>query len=71
MGIKLLAGRDFNADDRPGSPPVAIVNRTFAQKLSVRQGSATVRFTAGYPNIDPRTRLTIVGVVEDVRGSGH
>ena len=32
MGIKLLAGRDFNADDRPESTRVAIVNRTFARR---------------------------------------
>jgi predicted permease len=30
MATPLVAGRDFNAQDRPGSPPVAIVNQEFA-----------------------------------------
>lgn len=67
MDIKLLAGRDFNADDRPGSTPVAIVNRTFARRYLSGRDPLTVRFTAGYPTIDPRTEWTIIGVVEDVR----
>jgi predicted permease len=67
MGIRQLAGRDFNADDRPGSTPVAIVNRTFARRYLSGRDPVTVRFTAGYPEIDPRNVLTIVGVVEDVR----
>jgi predicted permease len=67
MGIKLIAGRDFSVDDRPGSPPVAIVNRSFARLYLSGKDPLTVRFTAGYPNIDPKTVWTIIGVVEDVR----
>jgi putative ABC transport system permease protein len=67
LGIKLLAGRDFNADDRPGSSPVVIVNRAFARLYLSGRDPLTVRFTAGYPKIDPKTLWTIVGVVEDVR----
>ncbi len=67
MGIKLLAGRDFNDHDRQGTTPVAIVNRTFANRyLSGRDPLAT-QFTAGYPAIDPRVAWSIIGVVEDVR----
>ncbi len=32
LGTPLLAGRDFDARDRPGSPTVAIVNQSFAAK---------------------------------------
>src|SRR5438093_10409379 len=32
MGIPFLRGRDFQGSDRSGSPPVAIVNDTFARK---------------------------------------
>jgi predicted permease len=67
MGIELLAGRDFTADDRPGSTLVAIVNRTFARRYLSGKDPLTVRFTAGYPAIDPRNQWTIVGVVDDVR----
>jgi len=32
-GTRLVAGRDFDARDRLGSPPVAIVNETFSRRL--------------------------------------
>ena len=67
MGIKFLAGRDFNADDKQGQPGVAIVNRSFVRKYLGDHDPLTARFTSGYPEIDPRNELTIVGVVEDVR----
>ena len=67
MGIKLLAGRDFNDHDRPASPAVAIVNRTFARRYLSGRDPLTTHFTAGYPAIDPRTEWTIIGVVDDVR----
>jgi predicted permease len=66
MGIKQLAGRDFDDHDRQSTTPVAIVNRTFVNRyLSGRDPLAT-QFNAGYPVIDPRL-WTIIGVVEDVR----
>jgi putative ABC transport system permease protein len=67
MGIKLVAGRDFNGDDNLKSPPVVIINRAFARQYLSGKDPLTVRFTAGYPNIDPKTVWAIVGVVDDVR----
>ena len=67
MGIKFLAGRDFTVDDKQGAPGVAIVNRSFVRKYLGGRDPLTSRFTSGYPDIDPRNVLTIVGVVEDVR----
>jgi putative ABC transport system permease protein len=67
MGVKLIAGRDFSIDDRPGTPPVVIVNRSFARLYLTDRDPLTVRFTAGYPNIDPKTVWTIIGVVDDIR----
>src|SRR4029079_19514668 len=32
MGVKLFAGRDFNADDKQGTTQVVIVNRTFVRR---------------------------------------
>jgi predicted permease len=32
MGIRLISGREFLASDRPGAPPVAIVNGEFARR---------------------------------------
>jgi putative ABC transport system permease protein len=67
MGIKMLAGRDFNDHDRPGSPLVVIVNRAFATRYLAGRDPLTVSFTAGYPEIDPKNVWTIVGVVDDIR----
>jgi putative ABC transport system permease protein len=67
MGVTLVAGRDFSADDRPASPLVAIVNRSFARRYLSDRDPLTVRFTAGYPNINPKNVWTIIGVVDDIR----
>ena len=61
MGIPLLRGRDFEEGDRADTPPVAIINDTFARRY--------------FPNEDPvghriRCRLgwlTIVGIVGSVK----
>jgi predicted permease len=67
MGVRLIAGRDFGADDRPGAPLVAIVNRSFARMYLSGRDPLTVRFTAGYPAINPKNVWSIIGVVEDIR----
>src|SRR5688572_29803279 len=67
MGVKLIAGRDFHVDDRQGSPPVAIINRSFARRYLNDRDPLTVRFTAGYPTINPKVVWQIVGVVDDIR----
>jgi putative ABC transport system permease protein len=65
MGIRQLAGRDFDEHDTADAPTVAVVNDTMARQL--------------WPGMDPigrRLRLreagwaTVVGVVGDVRHSG-
>jgi putative ABC transport system permease protein len=67
MGVKLIAGRDFSVDDRQGSPLVAIVNQSFARRYLADRDPLSVRFTAGYPNINPKNVWSIVGVVDDIR----
>lgn len=65
LGIPLVGGRYFNAQDRQGAVPVAVINQTFA-RLYLR----------GQSPLGQRVRkedtgwLTIVGVVGDVRQSG-
>jgi putative ABC transport system permease protein len=66
MGIPVLRGRGFNADDGPTAPGVAMINQTMAGRF--------------WPNQDPvgqhvkmsgqQSWLTIVGVVGDVRHLG-
>ena len=53
MGIRLLRGRDFSANDRDGAPAVVIINATMARKY--------------WPNDDPIGRQIRVGDV--VNGS--
>jgi len=69
LGIPLLAGRDFGADDRAGSESVAIVNRTLARRL-FGEASPLDR-TIDLPlSRSGRSTCRIVGVVDDVRNDG-
>jgi predicted permease len=65
-GIDLLQGRDVSADDRPDTPRVVVVNRTFAEKY-LKGDPIGARISFGYPNINPNTESMVVGVVENVR----
>jgi putative ABC transport system permease protein len=67
MGIKLMAGRRFTADDRRGTPTVTIVNRTFQRRYLTGRDPFTTRFAVGYPTVDPNTMMSIVGIVDDVK----
>jgi putative ABC transport system permease protein len=67
MGVKLAAGRDFTADDRSSTMPVAIVNRTFAKRYFGGRNPLTMKFTAGYPEVPQEPVYTVVGVVDDVK----
>ncbi len=59
MGTRLVAGRDFSPADNDTSPPVAIVNRTFAVRLTGSPNAVGRRFVRGNRSIE------IVGIVED------
>ena len=69
MGVPLVAGRDFNADDRRTSEPVVIVSQNLAQRL-FPDGDALNRkmwWTDPYfgPKPHPRRIIGIVGDVDD------
>ncbi|HTH47047.1 MAG TPA: ABC transporter permease [Candidatus Limnocylindria bacterium] len=67
MGVNLVRGRDFDATDTPGKPPVTLINETLARQF--------------FPGADPigkriRTKesgenewATIIGIVRDVRAN--
>jgi predicted permease len=59
MGIRLLAGREFAASDRPGTPAVAIVNEAFARRYldGTRAIGRRVQFS------EDSSDFRIVGVV--------
>lgn len=62
-GTHLLAGRDVDWHDRGGAPLVAVVNRTFAQKLFPGEDAVGKRFRFGD---DPKAhQIQVVGIVQD------
>lgn len=64
MRIALLAGRDFTAEDRADTPPVVIINKTFADRFWPN-GDAIGHFVAA-----GSAHAEIVGIVNDVKQSG-
>jgi predicted permease len=62
MGIPLRNGRDFEAGDRAGGRPVAIVNETFVRRFLPGEQPIGQSVRLGF---DPGTRYEIVGVVGD------
>jgi ABC-type antimicrobial peptide transport system permease subunit len=66
MGTQLIAGRDFEANDRVGTLAVAIVNETAARRFYGAQNviGKTFRYRAGKGASNP---FQIVGVVKDAK----
>lgn len=66
MGVRLLDGRYFNADDRSDSQPVVIVNESMAKHCWPRQNALGKRMHVGGP---PRKSpwATVVGIVADTK----
>jgi predicted permease len=62
LGIRMYAGRFFNAQDTPTSMPVAVVNRTFSQRYFSGQDAIGEPIRFGRVPM----RATIVGVLDDV-----
>jgi putative ABC transport system permease protein len=68
MGIPVLRGREFTAEDRANAPLVALVNETAAKKLWPNRNpiGGTIKM------LNPSSPwATVVGVVKDVRSSGY
>jgi len=68
MGIPVLRGREFTADDRADAPLVALVNETAVKKLWPNKNpiGGTIKM------LDPTAPwATVIGVVKDVRSSGY
>jgi len=67
MGIRLLAGRDFNDFDRADTRRVAIVNETFVKRyLGLSNPVGAQMRTVGEPG-SPPTPYEIIGVVSDTK----
>jgi predicted permease len=73
LGIPLVAGRSLSDDDRPGRPPVAVVNETGARRFWPGENPLGKRVWFGTttgPFSDPAHAVEIVGVVGDVKYEG-
>jgi putative ABC transport system permease protein len=70
LGIPLLDGRRFDADDRPDSVPVVIVNRSMAEHLWPGQRAIGKRLHVGNPQ-KPYPWATVVGIVADIKRGGR
>ncbi len=66
-GIPLLKGRDFSDTDTNDGTPVAIVNRTLAEREWPGRDPIGEHIVAGGPAEDKSNWLRIVGVVADSR----
>jgi predicted permease len=62
-GTKLIAGRDFAQTDGPTTPSVALVNEAFARRFW--KDASPVGRTVGVGGPGSKTRLEVIGVVED------
>lgn len=68
MGMRMVEGRAFDANDRAGSEPVAIVNERFARQFWGERSPLGAR--VAYRDFHDGTPffMTVVGVVADVKG---
>jgi predicted permease len=67
LGTTILAGRDFDRTDDPGSMPVAIVNESFAGKYFPGRNPIGLSFQIEAPVGEPRPFFHIVGLVKDTK----
>src|SRR3984885_1267176 len=66
MGIRLIQGRLFNADDKLGAPLVAVVNQMLANRFWPKGDAIGRRVRIGTPE-SKTPWVTIVGVVENTK----
>jgi predicted permease len=69
MQIPILAGRDFEESDRPGSPAVAVINQVFAKANFGDRNPLGQRLTLREAGNEKRIArdMEIVGVTKDAR----
>lgn len=67
MGTALLAGRDFDEHDGPGSPKVAIVNQEFARKIMHTENPVGRTFKIDVYQGEPKFEYQIVGLVKNTK----
>ena len=68
MGIPVVQGRDFTAQDRADAPPVGLVNESFVREYFPNDNPIGGRIA--WARANPRLWMTIIGVVGDVKHYG-
>jgi predicted permease len=68
-GLHLVQGRDFLDSDRPGSPPVVIVNEAMAKKCWPNENPIGKRLGSSDP--EKPAWAEVVGVVRDFEGAAE
>jgi len=66
LGVPLLQGRTFTADDHPDMPPVIVINDAMAKKYWPKGNAVGSRIHIGPPNPDAPW-ITVIGVVGNMR----
>jgi predicted permease len=70
MGIPLLRGRTFTAQDDTGAVAVAMVSRALTDRLWPNEDAVGKRLLRAGPGNQPPTPLTVVGVVGNTMDAG-
>lgn len=66
LRLRIAEGRGFTAQDRMGTPPVVILNRTAARLMWPGERALGKKLTSA----NPMGPTDVVGIVEDVRAGG-
>ena len=67
VGMRALEGRTFTAADRLGSEPVIVISASLARHLWPRGSALGQPLSIEAGGAEPPTRVTVIGVVNDVR----
>jgi predicted permease len=67
MKITLLAGRDFTAQDGLHSPPVAVINQSFAKTYFPSENPLGKRLELAFDDEKVATKFQIVGIVRNLK----
>jgi macrolide transport system ATP-binding/permease protein len=65
LQARLIAGRFYTEADEASKPRVAVINRALAQRFF--PGEDPIGRTIGDPDLAPKSRARILGVVDDIR----
>ncbi len=67
VGMRLLAGRDFDGRDVASAPKVAIVNETFLKRYNLGPNPVGIRFQMDQSADAPSQTFEIIGLVSDAK----